>query len=144
MVMTYKPTNTAQKYPTDISQPPQSSPFSPNTPELPASAPLIFPEPEPTGSAGQQNKFKQIGHFISDYGDRRAQAKYASNTFDRRQRPGRQQYANILLVTGDRKPRLHSRHATASISYSKGRSQQPHDQQWTCIVDTREDEGQGR
>lgn len=79
MVLTYKPGTTSQAYAVDISQPPslQTSSSSIDSPHLPTNAPLIFPEPEPTGSTGQQNKFKQIGNFIADYGDRRAQAKYA-------------------------------------------------------------------
>jgi hypothetical protein len=78
MLMTHNPSNTSQTNTVDNSQP---TPYEITYPagdsaELPTGAPLIFPDANPTPIAGQQNKFRQLGHFIADYGDRRAQAKY--------------------------------------------------------------------
>ncbi|KAF5867918.1 uncharacterized protein Bfra_007114oa [Botrytis fragariae] len=44
--------------------------------QLPPSASLIYPEDE---RRAQQTGLKKMGHFIADYGDRRAQARYAHN-----------------------------------------------------------------
>ena len=48
-----------------------------NEPELHTGAPLLFPESDSALAAGQQGGFRQIGHFIANYSDRRAEAKFA-------------------------------------------------------------------
>ncbi|CAD6446038.1 b9ebadb1-6125-4a64-b8c0-a1a5ee814530 [Sclerotinia trifoliorum] len=67
MVLTFKPNQTQSPY------------GAPKQIQLPPSAPLIYPEDE---RRAQQTGLKKMGHFISDYGDRRAQARYASNNPD--------------------------------------------------------------
>lgn len=46
---------------------------APGQMQLPVSAPLLYPE---DGNRVQQAGIKRMGHFIADYGDRRAQARY--------------------------------------------------------------------
>ncbi|KAF7877173.1 hypothetical protein EAF04_000858 [Stromatinia cepivora] len=62
MVLTFKPNQTQDPY------------EAPGQVQLPPSAPLIYPEDE---RRAQQTGLKKMGHFIADYGDRRAQARYA-------------------------------------------------------------------
>jgi len=50
-------------------------------PQLPPSAPLIYFQDRPS-PASQSSQFRQMSHFVADYGDRRAQAKYASEHQD--------------------------------------------------------------
>ncbi|THV50418.1 hypothetical protein BGAL_0151g00140 [Botrytis galanthina] len=64
MVLTFKPEQT------------QNPHGVPREVQLPPSASLIYPEDE---RRGQQTGLKKMGHFIADYGDRRAQARYAHN-----------------------------------------------------------------
>ncbi|APA08907.1 predicted protein [Sclerotinia sclerotiorum 1980 UF-70] len=64
MVLTFKPNQTQDPY------------GVPKQMQLPPSAPLIYPEDE---RRSQQTGLKKMGHFIADYGDRRAQARYAYN-----------------------------------------------------------------
>ncbi|KAM0316370.1 hypothetical protein ACHAO8_003151 [Botrytis cinerea] len=64
MVLTFKPDQTQNPY------------GVPGEVQLPPSASLIYPEDE---SRAQQTGLKKMGHFIADYGDRRAQARYAYN-----------------------------------------------------------------
>lgn len=46
---------------------------APGEVQLPVSAPLIYPEDH---RRAQQTGLKKVGHFIADYGDRRAQARF--------------------------------------------------------------------
>ncbi|KAF7959491.1 hypothetical protein EAE96_001107 [Botrytis aclada] len=64
MVLTFKPEQT------------QNLHGVPEAVQLPPSASLIYPEDERRAS---QTGLKKMGHFIADYGDRRAQARYAHN-----------------------------------------------------------------
>ncbi|KAF7926641.1 uncharacterized protein EAE97_010150 [Botrytis byssoidea] len=64
MVLTFKPEQTQNSY------------GVPREVQLPPSASLIYPDDE---RRGQQTGLKKMGHFIADYGDRRAQARYAHN-----------------------------------------------------------------
>jgi hypothetical protein len=41
--------------------------------QLPTSAPLVYP---PDERSIQQTGLKKMGHFIADYGDKRAQARF--------------------------------------------------------------------
>lgn len=70
MVLTFKPDQTQNPY------------GVPGEVQLPPSASLVYPEDE---SRAQQTGLKKMGHFIADYGDRRAQARYvcAVHVFDR-------------------------------------------------------------
>lgn len=61
MVLTFKPEQT------------QNPHGVPREVQLPPSASLIYPEDE---RRGQQTGLKKMGHFIADYGDRRAQARH--------------------------------------------------------------------
>jgi hypothetical protein len=48
-------------------------------PDLPESAPLVFPNPQDIAVIRPQgNRLKEMGHFTADYLDRRAQARYVS------------------------------------------------------------------
>ncbi|KAF7942534.1 hypothetical protein BELL_0499g00110 [Botrytis elliptica] len=64
MVLTFKPEQT------------QNPHGVPGEVQLPPSASLIYPEDD---RRAQQTGLKKMGHFIADYGDRRAQARYAHN-----------------------------------------------------------------
>ncbi|KAF7896746.1 uncharacterized protein EAF01_009149 [Botrytis porri] len=64
MVLTFRPDQT------------QNLNEVPGEVQLPLSASLIYPEDE---RRAQQTGLKKMGHFIADYGDRRAQARYAHN-----------------------------------------------------------------
>jgi hypothetical protein len=51
-------------------------------PELPQSAPLVFPSQEDVAVLRPRgNKLAEMGHFTADYLDRRAQAKYVGLLF---------------------------------------------------------------
>ncbi|QSZ32225.1 hypothetical protein DSL72_001798 [Monilinia vaccinii-corymbosi] len=52
---------------------------APGQVQLPSSAPLIYPEDD---RRAQQTGLKKMGHFIADYGDRRAQARFAHQNPD--------------------------------------------------------------
>ncbi|ESZ99551.1 hypothetical protein SBOR_0116 [Sclerotinia borealis F-4128] len=67
MVLTFKPSQTQDPH------------GAPGEVQLPLSAPLIYPEDD---RRAQQTGFKKMGHFIADYGDRRAQARYAYSNPD--------------------------------------------------------------
>ena len=74
MLMIHNPSSTSQINTVDISQP--TSYETTHQAEIPPGARLIFPDADPTPTAGQQNKLKKIGHFIADYSGRRAQTNY--------------------------------------------------------------------
>ncbi|KAI9642503.1 hypothetical protein NHQ30_009308 [Ciborinia camelliae] len=67
MVLTFKPDQTQDPY------------GAAGQVQLPPSASLIYPE---DNRRAQQTGLKKMGHFIADYGDRRAQARYAYNNPD--------------------------------------------------------------
>ncbi|PQE31779.1 fad binding domain protein [Rutstroemia sp. NJR-2017a WRK4] len=67
MILTYKPSRAQQPY------------NSTTEVQLPTSAPLVYPTDE---RGMQQTGLKKMGHFIADYGDKRAQARFASNNPD--------------------------------------------------------------
>ncbi|MCJ1377864.1 hypothetical protein MMC17_000960 [Xylographa soralifera] len=96
LVMTFKPDQQSEILSVDTSSPSsqamQGSPFSPsgnrgncqaaqNTTygefQLPPSAPLIFPDSQPSSSDQPKNTLAKMGDFVADYNDRRAQARYA-------------------------------------------------------------------
>ncbi|KAG0645626.1 hypothetical protein D0Z07_8607 [Hyphodiscus hymeniophilus] len=78
MVLTYRPTNTSQidKVNTSLPTPDYATSSTTSSAQMPEGAPLIFPDANTTPPTTQQNTFRQIGHFIADYGDRRAQSKH--------------------------------------------------------------------
>ena len=53
--------------------------------ELPESAPLIFPEIDEAQEKGDEGKAKQGGHFLADYMNRRARAKFEHENPDAEQ-----------------------------------------------------------
>ncbi|MCJ1403601.1 hypothetical protein MMC11_006824 [Xylographa trunciseda] len=96
MVMTFKPDDQSQVLSVDTSSTSpramQGSPFSPmgnrgnvqpaqhttyGEFQLPPSAPLIFPDAQPSSSDQPKNSLAKMGDFVADYNDRRAQARYA-------------------------------------------------------------------
>lgn len=99
LIMTYKPDSTKVHARIDINNTISSSmaPASSSTKqtfknlrlssgktygelELPEAAPLIFPALDNLSPEQEQSKMKSSGKFIADYYDRRAQAKFVSET----------------------------------------------------------------
>lgn len=77
MVMTFKPSDQQLHDRSSGDVPPQ----------LPACAPLIYPS-EQSGSSTERSKFRQMEHFVGDYGDRRARARFAQEHQDSTQLSG--------------------------------------------------------
>ena len=50
--------------------------------QIPEAAPLIFPGIEAASDEQKVNAFKKAGHFLTDYGDKRANAKFAARNPD--------------------------------------------------------------
>ncbi|RAL62147.1 hypothetical protein DID88_002631 [Monilinia fructigena] len=67
MVLTFNPDQMRDPY------------SAPGEVQLPVSAPLIYPEDH---RRAQQTGLKKVSHFIADYGDRRAQARFAHKNPD--------------------------------------------------------------
>jgi hypothetical protein len=98
MIMTYKPESTSADEVVDLNQNitkvvgarydghgsklSQSSGKTYSDLQLPQAAPLIFPELDALPEGEKESAFKRCGHFLGDYFDRRAQARFEAENPD--------------------------------------------------------------